>query len=71
MSNENKPLKQPAVMLSLAFLFAQWLAEKQYSKHQCNDRWYDDGEYIGSTADMWDMFEKDIDWHEFKKANGA
>lgn len=49
MSNEeqNQPLQQPLVMLSLAFLFAQWLGEKQYSKHQCNDRWYDEGEHIG------------------------
>jgi hypothetical protein len=62
---EDKKQDQP-IMKSLAFLFAQWLGEKQYSKHQCNDRWYDDGDYIGSTQDMWNMFETDSDWHEFK-----
>jgi hypothetical protein len=39
-----------------ALLFAQWIGEKQYSKHQVNDRWYDDGEYIGSTEDIFNIF---------------
>ena len=69
--NNFQELNQTEVRLSLAFLFAQWIGEKQYSKHQCNDRWYDDGEYIGSTSEIWGMFENDIDWHELKKANGA
>jgi hypothetical protein len=68
---KNEQLDIPVVMLSLAFLFAQWLGEKQYTKHQVNDRWYDDGYFIGSTEDMWKLFQTDVDWVEHKKDNGA
>jgi len=62
---------QTRPMLSFVFLFAQWLGEKQYTKHQVNDKWYDDGYFIGSTEDMWKLFQTDVDWIEHKKANGA
>lgn len=80
MENETKLTDETAnndkanVSLSLAFLFAKWIGEKKYSKHQCNDRWYDpdlDYAYLGSTEDLWKMFETDVDWHEFKKANAS
>lgn len=59
--------KDQKISLSLTFLFTQWIGEKQYTKHQCNDRWYDEDVYIGTTSDMWNMFESDVDWHEFKE----
>ncbi len=47
-------------------LFAQWIGEKGYSKHQSNDRWYDEGIFIGDTACLLDMFKKDNEWREWK-----
>jgi hypothetical protein len=77
MENENlnepeKPtLKKTDTMLSLTFLFAQWLGENQYTKHQVNDRWYDDVYFIGSTEHMWKLFQTDVDWIEHKKTNNT
>ncbi len=55
------------ISLSKTFLFAQWIGERKYTKHQCNDRWYDSEEdyaFIGSTEDIWNNFLKDIEWLE-------
>ncbi len=58
------------ISLYQALLFAQWIGEKKYTKHQSNDRWYDsemDYNYIGSTIDLMRMFENDTEWLELKK----
>lgn len=39
-----------------ALEFAQWIGNCQYTKHQYNDIWFDNDDYIGSTLDLWNMF---------------
>ncbi len=56
-----------------ALLFAQWIGEKKYTKHQSNDIWYDDfldGVIeVGSTKDLFNLFLQDNDWKEHKVNN--
>ncbi len=40
-----------------AIEFAKWIGDCQFTKHQCNDRWYDEDSYIGTTKDLWDRFK--------------
>lgn len=55
-----------------ARLFACWIGEMKYTKHQCNDRWYDsenDYDFIGSTLEIYNQFVNHTEWHEFNKEN--
>lgn len=46
------------IELTTVFLFAQWIGKKKYTKHQVNDRWYDEeDDFIGSTEDIWKIFQ--------------
>jgi hypothetical protein len=42
-------------------------SKNQYTKHQVNDRWYYDGDYIGSTQELYNIYLSDNDWRESNK----
>ena len=40
--------------------FAKWIGDNNYSKHQVNDRWYDNGIFIGTTEEILELFRNSL-----------
>lgn len=47
-----------------ALLFAQWIGEMGYTKHQSNDRWYEEHHFISGTYQLLKMFKEDKEWRK-------